>query len=93
MLLRALSLKIKQRESCVADRNDVWEQNAPGKYFVDKTCISCDACCMTAPENFKMNVTDAGHAYLSKQPQGAEEEALCKEALAGCPVEAIGCED
>jgi ferredoxin len=27
---------------------------------------------------------------VHKQPEGAEEEALCKEAMEGCPVEAIG---
>ncbi|PYL19449.1 MAG: ferredoxin, partial [Verrucomicrobia bacterium] len=25
-----------------------------------------------------------------KQPESPEEEALCKEAMEGCPVEAIG---
>ena len=29
-------------------------------------------------------------ADLKKQPESPEEEALCKEAKEGCPVEAIG---
>lgn len=71
------------------NRSDQWPQNASGKYYVDKTCIACDACCITAPENFKMHEED-GHAFLAKQPEGALEEENCKEAMAGCPVEAIG---
>jgi ferredoxin len=31
-----------------------------------------------------------GHTYVLKQPETPEEEALCKEAMEGCPVEAIG---
>lgn len=77
----------------MADKDNKWEINQPGKYFVDKACIACDACCLTAPENFKMNLTTEGHAFLAKQPANAEEEALCKEAMEGCPVEAIGTEE
>ena len=73
----------------MADKNDKWEDNAAGKFFVDKTCIACDACVMAAPENFKMN-EDAGHAILAKQPASPEEEDQCREAMEGCPVEAIG---
>jgi ferredoxin len=73
----------------MADKNDKWPDNIPGKYFVDRTCIACDACCIAAPENFKMD-EDNGHAYLSKQPAGPKEEDQCREAMEGCPVEAIG---
>ena len=73
----------------MADKNDVWDDNAPGKYFVDKTCITCDACCIAAPKNFKMNEDD-GHAFMNRQPENPEEEEQCKEAMEGCPVEAIG---
>ena len=73
----------------MADINDKWPENAPGKFFVDRTCIACDACCIAAPDNFKMNEDD-GHAYLSKQPEGGSEEDQCREAMEGCPVEAIG---
>jgi ferredoxin len=31
-----------------------------------------------------------GHAYVAKQPENPDEEAACKEAMEGCPVEAIG---
>ncbi len=73
----------------MADKNEKWEENAPGKFFVDKTCIACDACVIAAPDNFKME-EDAGHAFLSKQPASTDEEDKCREAMEGCPVEAIG---
>lgn len=73
----------------MANKEDKWEENAPGKFFVDKTCIACDACVIAAPDNFKMNEDD-GHAYLSKQPSSGTEEEQCREAMEGCPVEAIG---
>ena len=31
-----------------------------------------------------------GHSYVFKQPENKEEEEVCKEAMDGCPVEAIG---
>ena len=43
----------------------------------------------TLTDDFKMD-EDEGHAFVSKQPASAEEEAACKEAMDGCPVEAIG---
>ncbi len=43
----------------------------------------------TAPSNFGRN-DDGGYSYVYKQPTTPEEEKLCKEAMEGCPVEAIG---
>lgn len=73
----------------MADINAKWKQNTPGKMFVDQTCIACDACVLAAPHNFKME-EEEGHAYVAKQPASPEEESACKEAMEGCPVEAIG---
>lgn len=73
----------------MADLGQKWKENAPGKMFVDQSCIACDACVLSAPNNFAMHDED-GHAYVKKQPNSAEEEAACKEAMEGCPVEAIG---
>ena len=73
----------------MADLGQKWKQNAQGKMFVDQSCIACDACVLAAPNNFKMD-EDEGHAYVSKQPETPDEEAACKEAMEGCPVEAIG---
>lgn len=73
----------------MAEKSQSWKDNTPGKVFVDQSCIACDACVLTAPKNFAMHEED-GHAFVSKQPTTPEEEALCKEAMEGCPVEAIG---
>lgn len=73
----------------MADKNDKYDENAQGKYFVDRSCIACDACVIAAPDNFNMDEDD-GHAFVKKQPTTPEEEALCQEAMEGCPVEAIG---
>jgi ferredoxin len=73
----------------MADIKEKWPENKPGKFFVDKTCIACDACCIAAPNNFKMHEED-GHAFLSQQPANPAEEEACREAMSGCPVEAIG---
>lgn len=73
----------------MADKSQMWKENKPGKVFVDQSCIACDACVLTAPKNFAMHEED-GHAFVSKQAETPEEEALVKEAMEGCPVEAIG---
>ena len=73
----------------MADKNKKYPENKPGRFYVDKECIACDACMRAAPENFGMNEDD-GHAFIMKQPADSVEEDLCKEAMEGCPVEAIG---
>ncbi len=73
----------------MAEKEAKWEQNADGKFYVDDQCIACDACCVEAPGFFLMN-DDDGHAYVVKQPQNATELEECDNALAACPVGAIG---
>lgn len=73
----------------MADASDKWDENVPGKIYVDKSCISCDACVCAAPHNFEIDEDD-GHAFVKKQPTTPEEELACKEAIDGCPVMAIG---
>jgi ferredoxin len=75
--------------SFMADIEDKYPDNVPGKYYVDEECIDCDLCRQTAPDNFERN-EDEGYSYVYKQPVNANEEELCIEALEGCPVEAIG---
>lgn len=65
------------------------KENVPGKYYVDDACIDCDLCRETAPNNFQRS-EEGGFTYVSKQPATPEEESQCKEAMEGCPVEAIG---
>src|SRR3978361_19992 len=73
----------------MADIANRYPENVTGKYYVDNQCIDCDLCRETAPDNFTRN-DDGGYSYVYKQPGSGEEEARCKEAMEGCPVEAIG---
>jgi ferredoxin len=73
----------------MADVANKYPENVAGKYYCDDQCIDCDLCRETAPANYARN-DDGGHSYVYKQPETPEEEALCKEAMDGCPVEAIG---
>jgi ferredoxin len=77
------------REQNMADAANKYPENIEGKFYVDDQCIDCDLCRETAPANYKRN-DDGGHSFVYKQPETPEEEALCKEAMEGCPVEAIG---
>ncbi len=73
----------------MAEIEDRYEDNIAGRYFVDSNCIDCDLCRETAPSNFGRN-DDGGYSFVYKQPENEEEEAQSKEAMEGCPVEAIG---
>lgn len=73
----------------MADAANKYPQNIAGKFYVDDQCIDCDLCRETAPANFTRD-DDGGHSYVFKQAENEAEQALCDEAMAGCPVEAIG---
>lgn len=73
----------------MANPKNKFPQNLPGKFFVDDQCIACDACVVEAPNFFSMN-DEAGHAFVKKQPMTEAEIKDCENALAACPVEAIG---
>ncbi len=73
----------------MADKSAKLADNVPGKFYVDDTCIDCDACRASAPDNYSRN-DDAGYSYVSKQPQNEQEMQLCNDAMEACPVEAIG---
>ena len=73
----------------MADIDEKTPLNVPGKFYVDSSCIDCDLCRETAPENFGRD-DDEGVSYVKKQPDNDEELSACEEALEGCPVEAIG---
>ena len=73
----------------MADKNDRVPENVCGAYYVDSACIDCDVCRDTAPDNFTRS-DEHNYSYVFKQPETEEERAQCDEALAACPVEAIG---
>jgi len=62
-------------------------ENAPGDFFVDSTCIDCDACRQIAPEIF----IDAGDtSIVSHQPANKDETKRALMALVACPTASIG---
>jgi len=75
----------------MADKKNKYTENTSGKYYVDDTCISCDACHGEAPKFFIQATEDeTGHSYVALQPSTPEEVEQCENALAACPVNAIG---
>ena len=73
----------------MADIANRYPENVGGAYYVDNQCIDCDLCRETAPNCFKRN-DDGGYSFVFNQPTTPEELKLAKEAMEGCPVEAIG---
>lgn len=89
---RSLALDSQKKNRILLDMAEIdekWPENVKGKFYVDEQCIDCDLCRETAPDFFTRN-EDGGYSYVFKQPETPEGEALCMEALEGCPVEAIG---
>ena len=62
-------------------------ENLEGPFFVDKTCINCDACRKFSPDNFSDN---GEFSYINKQPEDMAEVESSIRALISCPVGAIG---
>jgi ferredoxin len=73
----------------MANKVAKFSENVAGKFYVDDQCIDCDLCRQAAPSNFARNDAE-GHSYVSRQPENDQEAKQCKEAMEGCPVEAIG---
>jgi len=62
-------------------------ENIPGDFFVDSTCIDCDACRQIAPEIF---VEDGDYSIVHHQPETDEELRRAMMALVACPTASIG---
>ncbi len=62
-------------------------ENVPGDFFVDSTCIDCDACRQIAPETFQ-DQGDASIVYHQPETEDATKRALM--ALVTCPTASIG---
>ena len=61
--------------------------NVPGDFFVDSSCIDCDACRQLAPEVF----TDSGDASIVfRQPETIADTRRALMALVACPTGSIG---
>jgi glyoxylase-like metal-dependent hydrolase (beta-lactamase superfamily II)/ferredoxin len=63
-------------------------ENVPGDYFVDSTCIDCDACRQIAPATFGQA---ADTSYVKTQPISAADRRQAIRALLSCPTGSIGC--
>jgi glyoxylase-like metal-dependent hydrolase (beta-lactamase superfamily II)/ferredoxin len=62
-------------------------ENVPGDFFVDSTCIDCDACRQIAPAVFAEAATTS---YVRSQPRTAAERRSAVHALLSCPTGSIG---
>jgi len=62
-------------------------ENIPGDFFVDASCIDCDACRQIAPGTFR----DHGEqSSVYRQPETEEETRLALMSLVACPTASIG---
>jgi glyoxylase-like metal-dependent hydrolase (beta-lactamase superfamily II)/ferredoxin len=62
-------------------------ENAPGDFYVDRTCIDCDTCRRVAPSVF---AEGEGASYVSVQPQTEADRLRALMALVACPTASIG---
>jgi long-chain acyl-CoA synthetase len=73
----------------MAEKSEKFAENVPGAFYVDRACIACISCVSIAPKHFSMQNGNE-HSMVLRQPETAEELRDCLEALAVCPVNAIG---
>jgi len=73
----------------MAYKPDRLKENVPGAYYVTCDCIDCDTCREIAPASFARN-DGIGLSVVHRQPETDEEQALAREAMEGCPADAIG---
>lgn len=72
----------------MADPKKRLPTNVAGEFFVDSTCIDCDACRQVAPGVF----AEMGeYSSVYQQPHTKEQERDAWRALLTCPVGSIGC--
>ena len=62
-------------------------QNTVGDFYVDETCIDCDACRQIAPTVFR---DDGEYSVVYHQPETEEETRLALMSLVACPTASIG---
>jgi glyoxylase-like metal-dependent hydrolase (beta-lactamase superfamily II)/ferredoxin len=62
-------------------------ENVAGDFYVDESCIDCDACRWMAPETFRR----AGEkSAVHRQPADGETRFRALQALVACPTASIG---
>jgi ferredoxin len=73
--------------SLMANSTKQVPENVPGEFFVDSTCIDCDACRQIAPAVFG---EAAETSFVRAQPVSAEDRRAAVRALLCCPTGSIG---
>lgn len=63
-------------------------ENVPGDFFVDSTCINCDACRQVAPAVF---AEAAETSFVRSQPTSPAQRRMALQAMLACPTGSIGC--
>jgi glyoxylase-like metal-dependent hydrolase (beta-lactamase superfamily II)/ferredoxin len=63
-------------------------ENVPGDFFVDSTCIDCDACRQIAPSVFGEGCETS---FVRCQPRSPDDRRRALQALLSCPTGSIGC--
>jgi glyoxylase-like metal-dependent hydrolase (beta-lactamase superfamily II)/ferredoxin len=63
-------------------------ENVAGDFFVDSTCIDCDACRQIAPSVFG---EAAETSFVKAQPASSADRRQALRALLACPTGSIGC--
>ena len=61
--------------------------NVEGDFFVDSSCIDCDACRIFAPSVFS---DEGDQSSVFHQPETDEERLAAEKALISCPTASIG---
>ncbi|HEX7708708.1 MAG TPA: MBL fold metallo-hydrolase [Thermoanaerobaculia bacterium] len=63
------------------------DTNVDGDFYVDSTCIDCDACRIFAPAVFR---DSGGMSAVFHQPETPTESLAAQKALISCPTASIG---
>jgi glyoxylase-like metal-dependent hydrolase (beta-lactamase superfamily II)/ferredoxin len=71
----------------MADRKRAVPGNVPGPWFVDDTCIDCDASRQCAPAIFSER---RGQSIVVRQPETDDELRAATRAMLACPTGSIG---
>jgi glyoxylase-like metal-dependent hydrolase (beta-lactamase superfamily II)/ferredoxin len=71
----------------VASLSQRLPDNAPGDFYVDRSCIDCDTCRRVAPSVFEEG---DGHSFVHAQPATESERLRALMALVACPTASIG---
>jgi glyoxylase-like metal-dependent hydrolase (beta-lactamase superfamily II)/ferredoxin len=61
--------------------------NVAGDFYVDASCIDCDACRQFAPDTFR---DSGGQSAVYHQPESPDELLRAQKALISCPTSSIG---